>query len=107
MLAVWVHEVPSQCRTIPSLLVKSVPAAQILVAETAVTLISSSSWARPPGLGLFTRVHEVPFQCRMKVWPVCGVVSPTAQALLAEVTATESRELPLPDGLGVGVLVQA
>jgi hypothetical protein len=42
------------------------------------------------GFGLGTRVHAVPFQCRIRV---LSLLDPTVQALLAEVAVTAEREL--------------
>src|SRR5215470_12332363 len=74
------------------------PTAQVLLAEVVPTPVRSLPAA---GLGLGTRAHLVPFQCRIRVWSLAPVLSsPTAQALLVEVAATSARSLQEP-GLGL------
>src|SRR5450759_5272778 len=58
----------------------------------------------PPGLGLGTRVHAVPFQCTIRVLE--PPVSPTAHALRADVAATPMSCAP-PPRLGLGTRVHA
>src|SRR5260370_21147475 len=65
--------------------VKVSPTAQALVAEVAVTPLSSDEI--PGGVGLLTRAHAAPFQCRITVLPV-KLVPPTAQASPGETAAT-------------------
>gem|GEM_PF-3168070 len=72
------------------------PTAHALRADVAAT---PKSQPPPAGRGLGTRVHPVPFQPSIRVWPKPS--TPTAQALRAEVAATPSRML-LPAGLGLG-----
>src|SRR5689334_14475438 len=86
---------------------KYCPTAQASVAETAATPDSTLPRV-PPGLGLGTCVHLVPFQCSIKVRlpPALDGYEPTAQASLAEVAATEISSLPA-EGLGLGTCVQA
>lgn len=58
-------------------------------------------------MGLGTRAHTVPFQCRMRVLATGLLeVQPTAQALDGEVAATLPMIAPVA-GVGLGVLVQA
>jgi hypothetical protein len=78
------------------------PTAQALRAESAATL-DRLLWS---GLGLGTRFHALPFQCRISVLTPDPVLTlPTAQASLAEIAATPSRRLPA--GLGLGSCFQA
>jgi hypothetical protein len=78
------------------------PTAQALRAESAAT----PDKLLCDGLGLGTRFHALPFQCRISVLtPEWVLMLPTAQASLAEVAATLSRRLPA--GPGLGTLVQA
>src|SRR5258707_10529847 len=64
----------------------------------------------PLGSGLATRRHDVPLQCRMRVWypPVAVKKEPTAQASVPDVAATEFKPLGwvVPPGLGLGTLHQ-
>jgi hypothetical protein len=63
-----------------------------------VRAVTDMSWLpEPPGSGLLTRLHRVPFQCRISVLPRAR---PTAQALRAEVAATPSSTDDLPAGTG-------
>src|SRR5215472_17471775 len=66
----------------------------MLEADHAATPDKEWSIAGPAGLGLATRLHALPFQCRISVrlefWP--PKIVPTAQALVAEMAATPVRE---------------
>src|ERR1022692_703557 len=76
----------------------------MLPGEVAATAASSLTVEEPPGSGLRTRFHAVPFQCRTRVWSVVPwKYSPTAQALLAEVAATPSRTLKVEEPPGSGL----
>src|SRR5258708_24373878 len=83
------------------------PTAQASLAETAATPARSE----PAGPGLGTRFQVLPFQRRIRVFPLAFVkqlVQPTAQALLAEVAevaATPLRPASAP-GLGLGTRFQ-
>jgi hypothetical protein len=57
LLRTCVHALPFQRRI-------TLPTAQALLAEVAVTPSRESSG---PGLGLGTRFHALPFQCKIKV----------------------------------------
>ena len=63
--------------------------------------------SRVPGLGLGTRLHLWPFQCRMRVWSVgpALAVNPTAHTSSADTTRTALSKLPAA-GLGLGACVQ-
>src|SRR5262250_1919250 len=83
---------PFQCRAMVApapLPVLNSPTVQTFVADVAATPLRITSVTGPAGLGLATRFHFVPFQCRTRVLPVVLVnVSPTAQALRADVAVT-------------------
>ena len=71
------------------------PTAQALPADAAATADSAPG----PGLGLATRCHDVPFQCRISVWGraealVAVARAATAQALRADVAATPNSAPP-------------
>src|SRR5207302_1672029 len=78
--------------------------AQTSLAETAATLVS---WlACEPGLGPFTTLQRMPFQCSMSVWstgPVAVLFSmnPTAQTLVGETASTLKSSLSTVAGLGL------
>src|SRR5215469_9970021 len=79
------------------------PTAQALPAEVAVTLLRLPSW-----IGLGTSFHALPFQCAITF---SGVIKksksvPTAQALLAEVTATPKKVAPPGTGFGLAIRLQ-
>src|SRR5258708_30134078 len=92
------------------------PAAHALLADVAATAFR---WGKQQGLGLATRVHLVPFQCRMRVSggggpaarsapsPLDGGswVVPTAQASFADSTRTALSSL-MALGLGVAACFQ-
>src|SRR6266700_2888055 len=86
-LATWVQVRPSQCSRrawvpLPEALAE--PTAQAFWGVRAVIPDRS---VRVPGLGLGTRVHALPFQCRMKVAAAPLAVVPAAQASVGEVAA--------------------
>jgi hypothetical protein len=99
--------VPFQCRIrvweLPWLTLLVLPTAQAFRAEVAAT---AESRALAQGLGLDTRFHEVPFHHKVRVFvgPSPLPVSPTAQALPADVAATLLR---LPARLGPGACFHA
>src|SRR5258708_941690 len=94
------------------------PAAQALLPDVAAT--PDSPLGAPRGLGLATRVHLVPFQCRMRVCggggpamrsapsPLDGgsPAKPTAQASFADSTRTPDSSLSAGPGLGVATCFQ-
>src|SRR5260370_40499935 len=66
----------------------------------------------PPGVGLGTRFHALPSHRRIRLMPGPHpqLMSPTAQALLADVAATPKRKSARPllaSGLGLGTRVHA
>src|SRR5215470_13101115 len=89
------HLPPVKCRVIglPSNPLKPPPTAQVLRPEDAPT--PRRPFPSPPGkgFGLFTRIHLLPFQCKITVVVerLRSVVKPTAQALLVERAATPVR----------------
>src|SRR6185437_2470636 len=95
----WTHFVPFQRRISGPCALS--PTAQALRGESIATLASRP---HPPGSGLGTLDHLLPFQCKVKVWSslcpplTCLLEKPTAQALLAELAATALRS-PLLTGL--------
>src|SRR5258708_39300045 len=69
-LATRVHLVPFQRRMrvlVPAGPLVELPTAHALPADVTATPLRELSCAGPPGLGLATRVHLAPFQCRMRV----------------------------------------
>src|SRR5215475_11547209 len=96
------HLVPFQCRisvrsVVPA--AERLPTAHALVVEVALTPRNTLGFPAPPGLGLATRAHDLPFQCKITVRALLPL-EPTAQAFLVEVAATELR-MSLPSGLGL------
>src|SRR5215472_9684422 len=91
---------PSQCR-IPL----TPSTAQALEAEGTATLRRLSAEPGLAGLGVATRAHLLPFQCRARVWdrPPLEVL-PTAHAFVAELASTASRGLFVP-GCGLAFRV--
>src|SRR5690242_1846059 len=95
---------PSQCR-IRGVAWRSVysPAAQISVADTAETLVSSADLPAS-GPGMVTAVQDPPpVQCSMRSWslPSAATEEPTAQTSHAATTATSDRRSPWdPGGAG-------
>src|ERR1700733_3614026 len=91
------HTVPFQCKsTGPSAVY---PAAQELVAERTVTLMSPSMAGLPPGT--VTWDQDCPFQCASR--PPCACVSdqsPTAQASVVESALTPVSSLMELPGKG-------
>jgi hypothetical protein len=92
------------------------PTAQMLMGEMAAA--PYRAFKPEPGSGLGTRLHLVPFQCKMRVRaganplsPWTEPESPTAQALVADVAATALSSEPAvcdpAPGLGVGTTLQA
>jgi len=78
--------VPFQCRiklVAGELLVETAPTAQASRPDVTATALRETL---PLGLGLGTGFQLVPFQCRIRLWPL--LVLPAAHALLAEVAAT-------------------
>src|SRR5579885_2814505 len=93
-LETTLHWLPFQCSisvsdglSVPWLLYD--PTAQTSLVELAATPYRLLN--EPPGLGLLTRLHFVPFQCSI----IVPRPSPTAQASLAEIAATEDNP-PIP-----------
>jgi hypothetical protein len=72
------------------------------------TVRTAASWLRPGGLGLVTRDHPNPSQCRTKVVvPVLlSVELPTAQAFVADTACTPNRLLARSPGSGLGTTAQ-
>jgi DNA-binding CsgD family transcriptional regulator len=103
-LAARVHFRPFQCsiKVVPP---SVSPTAQASRAEVAVTAFSLLP---PAGAGLGTLAHFLPFQCTISVVGVPPLkYDPTAQALVAETTATPFRELPTVAGLGLATCCHA
>ena len=108
---------PFQCSTKvwPVLVgdVAEAPTAQAREEDRAATAFSQLKAVLPvpPGFGLGTRTHLVPFQRVIRVRAVTPDLadSPTAQALAGDVAATPSNRLPAlnPDGFGLACCFQA
>src|SRR5579884_3784105 len=79
------------------------PTAQTSVEETAATLERTSLMGFGPGLGLFTTLHSVPFQCSVSVFRAEELlaVKPTAQTSFEETAATLRNSLLIEPGLGL------
>src|SRR6185437_4251068 len=77
------------------------PTAQAFVRPVAVTPFRTLF--PDPGLGLGNRAHRLPFQCRISVLSLPGVLAktPTAQTFLADTTCTALSSLNWRPGLGV------
>src|SRR5215813_8781013 len=101
------HDDPSQWSTSVSWSAPSAvyPTVHALVEDVAVTPNRTSFSACPPGFGLGTRFHAVPFQCRTSVWnAVPSKKYPAAQAFDADRAVTLYRTLrrDRPPGFGLG-----
>ncbi len=84
--------------------VVSNPTAQALVAEVAVTPRKLG----PAGVGLNTRDHAVPFQCKIRSpWLAGAKSAPTAQALAGEVALTLNSGPTMELGPGAATRDQA
>jgi hypothetical protein len=94
--------VPFQCSI--RALVLSLPTAQALLAEVAVTALRM-----PFTTGLRASRHDLPFQCSITVWKltVKSVSVPTAHAFFEDVAAAPIRMAPPGTGFGLETRRQA
>jgi hypothetical protein len=85
-----------------------VPTAYTPLAERAATPVRPGY---PPGVGLGTTLHAVPFQCSVRVPPPSGDVAPiclpTAQASAGEMAVTAPIVGESGAGCAIGTTVQA